>query len=179
MQVGPRDGNYGLFDKYTAQNPFRIDFFLHFPPCTLPHTNLCHCPLALVRSECIFKNTFHDIGNTSLVAMDLDSVAWGLRVHFLNYWQASIDKPFTIPKLQCLIILQSLLKGRGYLKSSCMALSIRDNQNMSFSLNLLCPRLQRILTCSLALLTVGGITAAEEPPEIPVGPSPRVLGIWP
>lgn len=60
-----------------------------------------------------------------------------------------------------------------------MALSIRDNQNMSFSLNLLCPRLQRILTCSLALLTVGGITAAEEPPEIPVGPSPRVLGIWP
>ena len=31
--------------------------------------------------------------------MDLDSVDWGLSVHFLDYQQADTDKPFTIPKL--------------------------------------------------------------------------------
>ena len=67
--------------------------------CTLLHINLYHYPLALVRSECIFKNNFHDTRYISLVAMDLDSVDWGLGVHFLDYQQANTDKPFTIPKL--------------------------------------------------------------------------------
>ena len=120
----------------------------------------------------------------------MDSVDRGLRLHFLNHQQASIDKSFTISKTYFLIFKMSMITQQGlfeekeYLKSSCLATVIVDDQNMR-------------LTCTFSLmpkttegsdLTFGSWALGnhhchqsyyENSLRIPVDLSFRPLNIWP